>query len=548
MLAVDPDAFDQWLGKSSHLLDQHDFEIDSVMPPRADSDRSDSRRLRDYGYRPDIFDNLFLEGLFILCLAGMVCLPGTVAQMRPDGTMEFLGVVIPCPDGIVCQPGTMTMRAYDLIAAGGQYVSPDGTRVLPCPPGAFCPGGFAAALPLECPPGQYQLTPGALTCSTCTAGTQCPGFGGALPELCPEGQVCSMPGRSESVFLCPAGSYCQRGTFTLNTLADFDGKPLLCSNATVCLPGSTTGTYDPDNNDPRAAKSCTAGTFCGRNTSSIAGISACPAGRYCPTGTSSPPPTPPGHYTPQDGMIYPEKCPPGYYASGWLNSFCPPCPAGYQCQKDGTVTPEICGVGTYRDATVSKDNLNCKPCPQGTWSNKVGLKSETECMPCSARYVCPVEGMTVFAEYDDKCESGGSQDICYENSQGYDCPGGYSCDAETTYYTQYDNLIEPGYWGSVRTAPHEARNLLCPEGYYCGQGTAQNTRKQFSCPAGTFCPTGTASVTVAGEVEFYNVQSSWLHVQVVLEDTGSACKKCPDDPAESGWRAELFANYIADGS
>jgi len=180
----------------------------------------------------------------------------------------------------------------------------------------------------------------------------------------------------------------------------------------------------------------------------------------------------------------------------------------------------------------------CKPCPQGTWNRFGGLKTVQDCIACSERYVCPLEGTTKFATIEQKCGPNPKPDeICYpQNSLGEDCPQGYGCGLATTAYTQYDNYCEPGFWCKPRTVPSETRNLLCPPGYYCKKATGESGgsgRKAFQCPIGFFCPEGTAAED--GRVDntlvtlLSNIQSNVTIVTRMFLARMSMCRRCPED-------------------
>jgi len=220
---------------------------------------------------------------------------------------------------------------------------------------------------------------------------------------------------------------------------------------------------------------------------------------------------------------------------------CEPCPAGTECPLDGTVVPTLCQQGYYREATLPTqsfgDNVMCTPCPQGTWNNQGGLTSRMDCNNCDARYVCPLEGTTVFATIEMTCPANAGPDaICYENSQGEDCPQGYGCDISTAGFSKFDTFCEPGFWCKVRSTPRETRNLLCPPGYYCKMATGENGgsgRKAFVCPPDHFCPEGTgANTTRVGNrllLLLANVQARLGIVTQINVDTGAMCRRCPDE-------------------
>eukprot|EP00439_Symbiodinium_sp_Y106_P044249 s435_g5.t1 len=472
------------------------------------------------------------------CPAGFFCPPGSIAQMEPSGELDYLSPMQCTRLGIVCAEGSSNPLSSDVMAGPGEYVAFDNSGVLPCPVGMSCPGG-TSGVPQPCPPGQFQVSSGAPACSTCTAGTICPGFGSALPQLCPAGRVCAHPGRQIPSYLCPAGSYCPPGVVTLNTLASLDDNgPKICPPGVYCMAGTSTSVVDPTSMD--TAKQCTVGTYCGANATTAGGTDNCPPRWYCPAGVSTPQPTPPGHYVGRSGRVYPSKCRPGTYAANWLMIACDPCPAGTECPLDGTVVPTVCRPGSYREATEPGEdptkNVMCQPCPQGTWSEQGGLTSVLDCKNCDQRYVCPMEGTIRFATIDQPCPPGASPtDVCYENSQGWDCPQGYGCGPATTSFTQYDFYCEAGFWCKVRTIPAETRNLLCPAGYYCKRETGESGgsgRRSFRCPPDYFCPEGTAAEDLRVDnqlvVVLHNVQS---RVEIVTQPDltrGSMCRICSD--------------------
>jgi hypothetical protein len=289
-----------------------------------------------------------------------------------------------------------------------------------------------------------------------------------------------------------------------------------------------------------SARSCTAGTFCSANSTSAGGSDNCPPRWYCPPGVDVPLPTPPGHFVGRSGSVYPSKCPPGTFAADWLMLACDPCPAGQECPLDGTIVPTVCRPGTYREATPDgvdpTTNVMCTPCPQGTWSQQGGLTAVLDCKNCDERYVCPTEGTVRFATVDSPCPANAAPtDICYENSEGWDCPQGYACPAATTAFTQYEIPCDPGFWCKVRTLPWETRNLLCPEGYYCPRNTGESGRFAFQCPSNSYCPKGTESVqTQAGNRVVTTLSNVQAKEDVVTRPDarpnrdGAMCRNCPD--------------------
>eukprot|EP00929_Paragymnodinium_shiwhaense_P093182 TRINITY_DN5330_c0_g2_i1.p1 TRINITY_DN5330_c0_g2~~TRINITY_DN5330_c0_g2_i1.p1 ORF type:complete len:6836 (+),score=1501.21 TRINITY_DN5330_c0_g2_i1:1561-20508(+) len=476
----------------------------------------------------------------IPCPAGYFCPPGTMAQQNDDGTYTIANAIKCSTPGVVCAAGSMNAYSFDIVPAPGEYINADMSGTIPCPPGYACPGGPGSQMPEICPPGQYQITSGAPTCATCTAGTICSGFGSDAPALCPAGRVCAFPGRDSPTYVCPAGSFCVPGTLTLNTQSGMPNSPVLCPSGTYCIPGTTTS--EVNDTSPISARNCVEGTFCGANTTTAGGSDNCPPRWYCPRGVRYPQPAPPGHYVSESGTIFPSKCEPGSYAARWLMDRCEPCPPGTECPLDGTVVPTLCRPGTYREATRAdqafSDNVMCSPCPQGTWAAEGGLTSILDCKNCDERYVCPIEGITRFATIENRCNSSNpaANEICYENSQAWDCPQGYGCGIATASFTQYDIFCEPGFWCKVRTTPREIRNLLCPAGHYCKLATGESGgsgRKAFTCPSNHYCPEGTGAVNkrIGNRLVLIlaNVQADVEIITKMEPETGSMCRRCPEN-------------------
>ena len=481
------------------------------------------------------------------CVEGRVCPPGSVGIEYADGSVSLHYTVPYCSlPGSFCAPGTGTPIPLDSVSPPGFYVNPDGSAVVKCPPGYACNYGIVS----PCEAGTYQNAEGRTVCKPCTAGTVCGASAQTLPQLCPAGRVCTLPGRYRPTYLCPAGGYCLGGVFSLNSRAsniEAQYLPQICPQGTYCLPGTDWPIVNPS--DPSAPRPCAVGFFCGQNATSYQGDGACPAGFYCVQGSITPLPAPAGFYVPIAGSFTPTKCAPGYYQNRAAQIACLLCPDGYECLSDGTISPTICPAGHYRSNsdpsyTVFTDNIECHPCPEGTWSYKKGLLNSDSCITCPERYVCAQQGMTIFAtrEQTDCVPNSDGVVICYQYSQGHDCPEGYACGPGTTSFTQYSYPCEPGYYCKSLTALYEMRNLLCPPGYYCTAATGASKAYALLCPPGFFCPQGTAGILVqasAGSggtsgVRLYNVQSVYTNSEgkkatdVGQRDTvtESSCRNC----------------------
>lgn len=455
----------------------------------------------------------------------LAVVPGSLTAPCPEGFFCGPGFAEPLACsvlGVYCVSGSASPYSLDSAVPDGQFVTPSG-QLADCPAGHFCVNGVMHG----CAPGSFQDQPAQSECKPCTGGTVCSSTALALPELCPSGFVCSQPGRVFPSYLCPAGSYCLAGVFTLNSTADVESGTALatqCAPGTYCSPGTNAAV--PDLLNPSAPRSCAIGSFCLGGNGDYQGSGACLAGSYCPSGAANPIPAPAGHYVASAGAYEPTKCSPGFYQNDTGQVLCKPCPAGFECPDDAMVSPATCAAGHYRaagDAAVA-----CHPCPEGTWSWRGQLQASSECTVCPPRYVCGIQGMTVFATKDqtDCTPNGDGVVLCYANSQAKDCPEGYACDAGTTSYTQFNYPCEAGYFCKSLTAIDEMRNLLCPAGHTCSVATGASKAYAITCPGGFYCPEGTASVDQAdGSQELYNVQST-AHVGSVDPTTLSQCRRC----------------------
>jgi len=124
---------------------------------------------------------------------------------------------------------------------------------------------------------------------------------------------------------------------------------------------------------------CAGGTFGGYKTGKTSPDQCllCPPGHYCPrptsaTSTALPTPAPAGYYTPLTGVrelaaLF--KCPPGFFCplTGMAIYKGHHCQAGYVCPAGSKLATEV-------------------KCPEGTWSDRVGLSDIEQCNKCPAGY------------------------------------------------------------------------------------------------------------------------------------------------------------------
>lgn len=165
------------------------------------------------------------------------------------------------------------------------------------------------------------------------------------------------------------------------------------------------------------------------------------------------------------------KCPPGF--------FCPDtgmsiykgkhCSAGYVCPAGSSVATSV-------------------SCPEGTWSDRLGLANIEECDKCPAGYQCAAAATSTNSLITD----------CPVNSY---CPAGTELNATplcpagtfTGGHTNAKRLIDclpctPGNYCLEGGSP-----ITCVAGHYCPEGTRFST--QYACPAG-YVNLGTGATAV----------------------------------------------------
>jgi hypothetical protein len=135
------------------------------------------------------------------------------------------------------------------------------------------------------------------------------------------------------------------------------------------------------------------------------------------------------------------------------------------------------------------------PCPPGTNSTSLGLRSLEGCVACPKKFYCPDSG-TVLATL--KCPVGyfcpGNVAYPAENSS-YVCPVGHRCPAGSDFPVpcaagQFQDrrgndtckACPNGYFCEVGCS----EPILCPSGYYCPENSLY--ARDFPCPAGTYNP------------------------------------------------------------
>lgn len=510
-----------------------------------------------------------LGGSSTTCPLGHYCPAGTqTPQTCPPGTfasttgLQAENNCQPCSAGYYC-PSAGQDEATALCgegfycSIGATVAEPGNPEGNSCPQGHYCPEGSPA--PIPCDDGFFQDQTQQASCKQCPAGSYCVA-GSTSPEACPEGLYC--PNATGIVIpKCPSGSYSnQLGLEAMNECT-------LCDGGRFC---SVDGLSGPDG-DCAAGVLCTNGASDERGTSGILGGSSetCPKGHYCEVQTVSPTPCPvgffanwtgntdidgcspcrPGFYcdeegtiepsenlcaagyycisksssaTPTDGVtgdicpagsyceegsVFPTPCEPGTFANGTGHNSCNSCPAGYFCEG-GTVTPELCPQGRYCPPSTTYE---IPECPTGTFSNRFGLKNESDCTICSPGRVCSVPGLV---QPDGLCGEGY---FCVNGSinsfgapgtlggEGGPCPSGHYCPlgsstptaCEAGTFNPKTKKSRPGDCVPCRAGeycPFEGASQTeggCEEGYFCTNSSTTPTPASNVCPPGSRCPEGT---------------------------------------------------------
>ncbi|KAG8141531.1 hypothetical protein E2320_007142, partial [Naja naja] len=346
-----------------------------------------------------------------------------------------------CPVGHYCPPGTRSENQF------------------PCPQGTYNPniGISNLSLCLPCTPGHYCGFPGqAQVTGPCSAGYYCMA-GASIPtpmkdllgNICPRGHYC--PKRSATPQPCPLGFY---SNSTGNTKME---DCLLCRAAHFILPFNS--------HQPPILKTLLnfcffAGYFCdGTGLVSPAGL--CDLGFYCSGGAISPRPDlvtskggrcPPGHYCVM-GSDRPQPCPAGNYNPFWGLDQCLDCPEGAYCD-----------IGHYCPKNTKFRTQF--PCPRGTYSEVLGIRTAAECQLCPSGKFCSKPGSF--------CPEASSVPIL--------CSPGFHC--ASSELAAPSGPCDPGFYctgGSTLPNPTDGiMGDICPQGYFCPQGTSS----PVPCPAG----------------------------------------------------------------
>eukprot|EP00347_Sterkiella_histriomuscorum_P024098 403332318 len=408
----------------------------------------------------------------VACPEGQYCWP-------EKGTDGKQGV---CEAGYICQSGSFSPRPFynvdtvanDLVIYNGPalrgYYSTDGKTQTKCAVKTFQPSRWSDSC-LDCYAGSYCSKTGmkSLVGYDCTMSTLCQeGSQYPLGELCAEGYT-TETGQSHCMACvdgyfstgsgqcqkCPSGYYCDNTK--LQTGGVVQQKCIVGAN---CPAGSP---FEPICAEGKYLSStscvnCDIGRYCRGGVDT--GI--CTAGYFCQSGESSP--TPPllmcsaNKYCPH-GATREAKCPTGYYrpTKGAIQvTDCVECSAGYICINNQV--PYECPKGFYCPYGTTSEI----PCPIGTWSQSTSLIAANECQNCPSGYLCNKTNITDYSKYP--------------------CPKGRYCPSRA----QRAFSCPAGTYRQTTGARMEADCSTCPPGYYCPEGTTNPIR----CKDGMYCPEG----------------------------------------------------------
>lgn len=293
-----------------------------------------------------------------------------------------------------CEPGKFCDREGLPIPSGDcepkYYCPPQQISATPanfsCPQGHYCVGGLGA--PEPCPSGTYQDLPGQSECKGCPERYFCNATTGPViyytGNVCPNGYYCPHNTTTGTIFPCPLGTY-NNQTNRANA-----GECTPCVGGMAC---DRTGLTLPE-------RDCSAGYFCKRSARSTtpeqgSDANICPVGHFCVQKTTNPEPCPSGTFSNATGLRKSDECnncTAGYYCdTTGLIAVKGPCTEGYFCPQS-SVSPnqEICPVGHY----CPQGSPEPTKCPNGTFTNQTGVRSEAECQRCTPGQYCPSTGMT----------------------------------------------------------------------------------------------------------------------------------------------------------
>ena len=464
-----------------------------------------------------------------ICPKGNKCPSGTIDVIACTNSYQDLlgqGDCKSCPAGyycpntatekILCQPRLGTISFYcpagimdQINCPAGTYNAKDGTSsiadCIKCPPGYYCPVDAAKPMIIPCDAGYYCKEQGASTSygdGKCPSGYYCPAAT-YDPIPCPAGRYCDVEGLTDAIlssdtYKCKEGYYCASKSVTPTptdgTKGDICKAGYFCPKGTPSPIACPIGTYRTLLGGISSADctQCTAGQYCPSRGLS-APVANCPAGYYCPTGNMNEYMYPclVGSRCPSGSANY-EVCPDKTFQNIPAQPDCQDCPERFYCKNSGVLatakTPKECPAGYY---CVAKTDTPTK-CPAGTYSNRMGLRAESECDQCRPGYYCATAGLTTPT---DQCQegyycTGMSKSATPNDATGGQCPKGAYCPKGTITPI----LCPPGTYNDLVKRTKVDDCVSCQTGYYCPLRGATSMDLKFGtntykCLAGYLCLT-----------------------------------------------------------
>ena len=169
------------------------------------------------------------------------------------------------------------------------------------------------------------------------------------------------------------------------------------------------------------------------------------------------------------------------------------CDAGFYCPTESTVEPLICGAGTFCPAGSALPQY----CAPGTYSNKTGLSSLSECAPCPPGSSCSIGSTAPLP-----C-SPGSHAPTHELGRCVLCmAGSYQAASNATACEACDAGDFCPEGASLRLAP------TCEAGTFANASEIDGEPECFECEAGFACAGGAARPTACSPGYFANTSRS----------------------------------------
>jgi hypothetical protein len=428
------------------------------------------------------------------CPRGQYCLKGNTTNFQP----------VPCPLGTFSVNLNLQTEAACTDCTPGEFCGLAGqtTTSGPCAAGYFCASKSASSTPADgatagrCPQGHFCGV-GTHTPTACLAGTMNTNFGSSTIAACADcagGSYCATNGLAAVTGPCDAGFYCIRGAVVAAVSPD-GATGGICPVGFACPVGSSApvaciaGTYS-NVQGATACLTCEGGYFCAGGTNKVD----CPAGAYCPPGsTNANLLCPAGTFsasTRLDDVTDCTSCTAGFYCAGTgMIAVGPACPAKFYCPLGASAPLGPCPMGRYCPAGDASSPIACPP---GTYGATIDLGALASCIDAPAgKYVLGSAQTAVTGDCAAGywCATKQFSSTPAENSNGGQCPPGYSC------------LLASGsklacLAGTYQDEHGAASCKTCPESYFC-PGTSTDFLSN-PCPAGYWCPLGSTTGTQNG--------------------------------------------------